>query len=225
MADRPAGLSDRGSKTSATPVQQNVKIAASPKSSKEEEPTMPRQDNKVRGWSRKEVSRWLERISLVKFAPLFLRNGIVGADLVESRLSFLYDEEISMEDREQLLAEIYMLLHPDSPKLLRRCPPSPSLRPIHPKDREKYEAAVQVAKSPPSNSSSNPVVLIGPRGRSPVMTSSSSPTLTLPTPKQRSRSESGVETEAARGMVSPSPGRKYLKRKSTPAVHDYLQRM
>ena len=47
-------------------------------------------------------------------------------------------------DREQILAEVYMLLHPDSPRLLRRSTPSPSLRSVHPKDREKYEAALQV---------------------------------------------------------------------------------
>ncbi|XP_076434820.1 uncharacterized protein LOC143274778 [Babylonia areolata] len=237
MSDRPSpGLCERGSKTSSTPVGKNGDSTAA-RSPTESVAAMPRKD-KVRGWGRKDVSRWLEKRSLVKFVPLFLRNGIVGADLVESRLSFLYEEGVGVSDREQLLAEIYMLLHPDSPRLVRRSPPSSSslsLSAVHPRDREKYQAALQVAKSPPSQNSSSPVVLIGSRNRSPAAvtltvtptstsTLTSATTLSVPTSKPRSRSESGLETEGSAAMTSPSPGRKYLKRKSTPAVHDYLQR-
>nr|KAG5692480.1 hypothetical protein BaRGS_005026 [Batillaria attramentaria] len=60
-----------------------------------------RERNVVRGWSKKDVSRWLEKRD---------------------------DEEVMVEDREQILAEIYMLLHPDSPRLTRRQTPSPALR-------------------------------------------------------------------------------------------------
>ncbi|KAK7477443.1 hypothetical protein BaRGS_00031345, partial [Batillaria attramentaria] len=179
----------------------------------------------VRGWSKKDVSRWLEKRGLVKFVPIFLKNGVVGSDLVESKLGFLYDEEVMVEDREQILAEIYMLLHPDSPRLTRRQTPSPALRrPLNTRDREKYEAAVQVARSSPSRSSSPALILIGSRSRSPAASSTSGAQLTPPLIKQRSRSESGVETGASDLSAPPSPIRKYLKRKSTPAVHDYLQR-
>ncbi|XP_070204221.1 uncharacterized protein [Littorina saxatilis] len=186
--------------------------------------TMPKKD-KVKGWGKKDVSRWLEKRNLVKFVPLFQKHSVVGSDIVESNLVFLHSEDVTVDDREEILAEIYMLLHPDNPKLLRRSTPSPSLRSVHPKDREKVEAAMQVAKSPPSRHTSPQVVLIGSRSRSP---SSLTPrkTLTIPVPKPRSKSESGAEGGGLEGQPTPppSPGRKYLKRKSTPAVHDYLQR-
>ena len=54
-------------------------------------------------------------------------------------------DDVMVDDRERILAEIYMLLHPDSPKLMLKPTPSLSLRSIHPKDREKYEAALQVS--------------------------------------------------------------------------------
>ncbi|KAK6190836.1 hypothetical protein SNE40_002614 [Patella caerulea] len=132
-------------------------------------------------WSGDEVIKWLASKHLYKFIPLFQEKEINGQCLAEVRLGFLEQDGISVDEREELLSEVYNLLELD---FTQDTGNDALVRLDDEVKREKFIAAVQLLRTRDS------------RSRSPSIVSFSSPSAIRkrsPLVKQRSRSESGIE--------------------------------
>ncbi|XP_052802682.1 uncharacterized protein LOC128232920 [Mya arenaria] len=98
---------------------------------------------RVMGWEVCDVIRWLENKNLHKFIFLFQKHKVTGKELIDLNLPFLesYDH-ITLDDREILLSEIYLLLNPST----IHASEEDLTRLKSPVEKRKFYAAMEVAQ-------------------------------------------------------------------------------
>ncbi|KAL4223225.1 hypothetical protein ACF0H5_016697 [Mactra antiquata] len=169
---------------------------------------------KIGTWDVTNVIDWLEKKNLQKFIHLFKKHHVTGSDLINLHLPFLEDyENISAEERETILSEIYSLLNPSKVFVSEE-----DITKIQtPEDKMKYIAAVELAQTKSASLPRSMSVFTFPPSQAPPRSTSSS---SQPSPliKPRHKSESAVESD--HGKVSKIHSRlsETRKRKTLPKI-------
>lgn len=177
----------------------------------------------IESWSVADVINWLQNKNLHKFIILFQKHRVTGKELLDLKLPFLesYDH-ISLEEREQLLSEIYSLLNPSTIHASEE-----DLTKIKsPFDRQKYLAAVELAQNRSSQLQKSSSVLVLPTQRTSSKSSSSSQS--SPATRQRHRSESSpagkLQASVAEFRIKDTKKRRTLpKIKKTPTTKSLFE--
>ncbi|KAL5016035.1 hypothetical protein ScPMuIL_005624 [Solemya velum] len=161
---------------------------------------------RICSWTTLDVIHWLKTHNLHKFILLFQRHHVSGQDLSDIKLPFLDGlDHISAPEREHLLGEIYKLLNPESISVSHEALD----RITSPVDKEKYLAAIQLAKDSGYAVNRSASLLVLPTN----LSSPSSSTLSIDaatSPKQRTKSESDQLKDNSLKLMPP-PRHKRLK--------------